>query len=360
MSPDRIKREIAAVFEVIRNRTTDDEVYILCPVPGCGDKTGNRSINVKTLRTHCWRCSDPQPHHLKTLFRLLGHEMEDYHTMELSELEALLRGEVSKPVTPVQDIPLPEGFKPLSQNRKSCYWRFCRDMAERKHLTIEDLEEAQAGFTRSGDWEPYCIFPVREGPRTVYYQGRTYTDDGFETTKKFPSKKEVPYGPAYWVYNLDAVADLKVQLVIVVESILNMLTLHRKLRELDLHQEIISVCVFTHRLSRAQVTKFQRYPHVKEFCLLFDSDSTALANKTALALGSTLPLTVAAMPHGVNPDGTVRVTNDANDDVEAALGAVADRQPPSSVTALQAKLNEPSPMKGPLYWESIAPPPSQP
>jgi len=329
MSPDKIKREIGNAFEVIKNRSTDDEIYILCPVSGCDDKTGNRSINVKTLYTHCWRCHDPQPHHVKSLFKLKGLEWADDEGSDGFEGfgQQLMEGDMRKAVTPVQDIELPTGFELLSNNRKSCYWRFCRDMAERKHLSIEDLEEAGAGFTRTGPWEPFCIFPVYEGMRCVYYQGRTYNDEGFESTKRFPGKKEVPYGPSYWVYNLDALTDLQVSRVIVVESILNALSLRHKLRELDV-AHIAPVCVFTHRLSRSQVAKFQRYRHIKEFCILFDSDSSDLAVETGARLGALLPVTVARMPHSRSADGTARLTNDANDDVEAALYAVTERQTP--------------------------------
>jgi hypothetical protein len=346
MSPDRVKREIAATFEVIKDRSTEDEIYIVCPVPGCGDRTGNRSVNVKTLRTHCWRCREPQPHHVKSLFKLKGVEWADDQSVGFEEFGLRLKGEVKKAVTPVQDIALPEGFSPLAKNRKSCYWRFCQNMAERKHLGIEDLEEAGAGFTRTGDWEPFCIFPVYEGVRCVYYQGRTYSDEGFETTKKFPSKKEVPYGPSFWVYNLDALADPNVRLVIIVESILNVLTIRRRLRELDI-RDIIPVCIFTHRLSRSQTAKLQRYRHIKEFCILFDSDSSDLALETGARLRTVLPVSVARMPHGKNADGTTRLTNDANDDVEAALYAVTERDAPHTADVKRMRMGKDFPgMRG--------------
>lgn len=341
MSPDRVKSEIAKSFEVVSGRSTADEIYILCPVPGCEDRTGNRSINVKTLRSHCWRCRDPQPHHVKALYRLKGLEWLEDGTDGFEDFaDRLAEVEVKRAVTPVQTVELPEGFSLLSENRRSCYWRFCADMAERKHLSIEDLEEAGAGFTRSGPWEPFCIFPVYEGTRCVYYQGRTYSDEGFETTKKFPSKKEITYGPGYWVYNLDALADREVSLVIVVESVLNVLSLRRKLRELGSDREIVPVCIFTHRVSRSQAAKFQRYRHVKEFCLLFDSDSSALALESGARLRASLSVTVARMPHGKNADGSQRLTNDANDDVEAALYAVTEREKPSFEAASHLSLGK--------------------
>lgn len=327
MSPDKLRHEIASTFQIIPDRSSEDEICILCPVPGCGDKSGNRYINVKTLFSHCWRCSNKQPSHVRTLFHIMGLEFNDDHVLEPEELRELLRGKSQRALTPIQEVDLPPGFELLSQSRNSCYWRFCREMAERKRLNIEDLEEAGAGFTREGAWEAFCIFPVIEGPRVVYYQGRTYNDSGRDKTKKFPSKKEIPYGPSYWVYNLEALADPKIELVIVVESILNVLSLKKRLRELDL-PHIVPVCVFTHFLSRSHVAKMLRYRHVKDWCILFDSDSTELAEETALALDVILPASVAAMPKGVNPDGSIRETNDANDDVDAALIAVNDRIKP--------------------------------
>jgi hypothetical protein len=70
----------------------------------------------------------------------------------------------------------------------------------------------------------------------------------------------------------------------------------------------------------------QRYKHVKDWCMLFDSDSTELAEETAMNLSAILPTSVATMPHGQNPDGSVRETNDANDDVDTALLAVDNRK----------------------------------
>ena len=328
MSAEKLKYEIAAAFEVVKDRSSAEELVIICPVPGCGDRSGNRSINLKTGKSFCWRCQDDQPRHVAPLFRAAGIEYTEDLSLEADELQMQMAGTVQKVLTPVQDIKLPDGFSEVSKNRKSCYWRFCKRMAERKNLGIEDLEEAGAGFTREGYWEPFCIFPCYEGDRTVYYQGRTYTDEGHDTTKKFPSKKVVPYGPSYWVYNLDALQNPSVTLVILVESVLNVLSLRKRIRELGLENEIVPVCIFTHRISKAQVAKLQRYKHIKDFCILYDSDSSALASQAGVAWGTVLPISVAHMPTGIRPDGSIRLTNDANDDVDAALDAVANRGTP--------------------------------
>ena len=338
MNSTRLRHDIASAFQIVKERSTEEEICIVCPVPGCQDKSGNRYINVKTLLTHCYRCEGKSPGHVKSLFHLTGVEFaEDTLALEPADLQELLRDRSKPALTPVQNIELPEGFSPLRKNRSSCYWKFCQKMAERKHLTIRDLEDAEAGFTRIGFWEPFCIFPTYEGGRTVYYQGRTYLDDNTDSTKKFPSKKDVPYGARYWIYGLDALADPSIRMVIVVESILNLLSLKKKLRETS-QPDIMPICVFTHFLSRSQVTKMQRYPHIKEWCLLFDSDSTGLAESTALKLNALLPASVAKMPPGLEPDGTVRETNDANDDVEAAMKAIDKRHAPSDAATISAKL----------------------
>lgn len=328
MSPDKLEHAIASAFTVVKDRTTSSEICIICPVPGCQDKTGNRFVNTKTLFTHCYRCEGKQPRHVKSLFWSVGLEFEDQHILEPDELQALLKGKVQPALTPVQEVELPTGFQILRENRHTCYWRFCKAMADRKHLAIEDLEEAEAGFTREGLWEPFCIFPVTEGPRVVYYQGRTYTDEWYDRTKKFPSRAVVPYGMGYWIYNLDALAAPEIELVVVVESILNVLSLKKRLRELGLRQ-IAAICVFTHFVTRSQIAKMMRYTHIKEWCLLFDSDSTELAEGTAMSISTVLRTTLAEMPKGTNPDGTVRKTNDANDDVDSALTAIWERRKPN-------------------------------
>jgi hypothetical protein len=330
MSVEHLRREIASAFQVVRDRSTDEEICIICPVPGCADKSGNRYINVKTRLTHCYRCEGKSPGHVKGLFRLMGVDFDDdEQVLEPEQLLDMLKGTGKKALTPVQNIDLPEGFRQLKDNQGSCYWKFCKKMAERKHLEIEDLEEAGAGFTRVGDWEPFCIFPVYEGDRTVYYQGRTYLDDNTETTKKFPNRKVVPYGARYWVYNLDALAKSSLRLAVVVESVLNLLSLKKKIREIGESNLVVPVCVFTHALSLSQVAKMRRYSHIQEWCFLFDSDSTNLAEIAANSLSSVLPVTVAEMPHGKSPDGTTRKTNDPNDDVEAAIKAIEKRHQPN-------------------------------
>lgn len=340
MSPDKLRHEIASAFQINKERSSDEEVCILCPVPGCEDKSGNRFINAKTLYTHCWRCHGQQPSHVRTLFQIVGLEFEDQHVLEPEELRELLRGTPEKAMTPIQEVKLPDGFQFLSENRQSCYWRFCRELAERKNLAIEDLEDAHAGFTRDGEWEPFCIFPVIEGPRVVYYQGRTYNDSGKDRTKKFPSKKEIPYGQSYWVYNLDALSDEKAEIAVIVESILNVLSLKKRLRELDL-THIVPVCVFTHYVTRSQITKIRRYRHLKELCFLYDSDSTELAEDTAKSVDALIPCSVASMPAGTNADGSVRATNDANDDVDTALIAINERAKPNPNKIKSIKLYPP-------------------
>lgn len=341
MNIERLRHQIASAFEIVKERSTNEEIVIICPVPGCPDKSGNRSINTKTLLTHCHRCAPGAPGHLKSLFRSIGLSLEDEESaLDPAELLSLLHEEKRPALTPVQHVSLPEGFETLSENRDCCYWRFCKQMAERKNLGIEDLEEAGAGFTREGDWEPFCIFPVYESGRTVYYQGRTYLDDGFEKTKKFPSRKVVPYGAKYWVYGLDALASPKVKIVVIVESILNHLSLRRKLRETGDLEQVVPVCVFTHALSVAQVAKLKRYTHIAEWCILFDSDSYHLAQMTGCRLSVELPVVVAEMPHGKNPDGTLRLTNDANDDVESALVAISRSQAPREESVSLGKWNK--------------------
>lgn len=341
VNADRLRYQIESSFQVVKDRSTPEEICIICPVPGCQDKTGNRYLNVKTLLTHCYRCEGKSVGHIRSLFKIVGVVFDDDQAMEPEQLKDMMRGPVKKALTPVQNVDLPEGFSLLRKNRESCYWQFCKEMAERKNLGIEDLEQTDAGFTREGDWEPFCIFPVYENGRTVYYQGRTYLDDGFDKTKKFPSKHKVPYGASYWIHNIDALSGKDVRLVIVVESILNELSLKREIAKIGEEGKIVPVCVFTHKITTAQFAKMRRFPAIKEWCLLFDSDSTRDADLTAQELSSVLPVTVAEMPHGINQDGSVRKTNDANDDVKAALQAISTRRLVNKSIVLASKHNKP-------------------
>lgn len=213
----------------------------------------------------------------------------------------------------VVDVRLPKGFIPLEDEPKSAYAKWIEKMAIRKHLSLKDFIRAGVGFTRKDDWEPFAIFPVMEWDKLVYYQGRTYNEEPGEVTKKFPSRQQVPYGSRYWVYNVDALRDKSVTRVIVVESILNVLSLKREIRRLGV-EGVAPVCIFKHAISPTQATKLRAFRHVEEFCLMFDEDATADAWRSVSKnlrdrSESGVEFTVAEMPEGV----------DANDDAELAI-----------------------------------------
>jgi hypothetical protein len=181
-------------------------------------------------------------------------------------------------------------------------------MAERKNLGWKDMTKAGVGFTRTTpEWEPFAIFPVTEWNRTVYYQGRTYIDTPGQSTKKFPSKRVVPTGSSQWVYNIDKLRQ-GAHTAIVVESILNVLSLERELEHLGV-TGVVPIAIFKHKISSPQWEKIKGCRHLKEVCLMFDDDALAEAQKTASTYVNHCKLTVVEMPKGV----------DANDDAQMAM-----------------------------------------
>lgn len=319
-----LKRIVHALFDVVENRSTDTEMTIICPQPGCGDSSGNRSINLQTGVTNCWRCGVAGP--LVKWAAKLGHEIDTddeglYFDNDL-KLEGLEFTKKTGEMVPyVNDITLPSGFVPLADEPDSGYARLVARMAKRKNLTLEDFIAARAGFTRTNPrWEPYCIFPTHEWDNLVYYQGRTYSDTPGESTKRFPSKYEIPLGSRYWVYNIDALRQKTARKAVVVEAIFNVLSLKRVLRD----PSVVPIAVFKHKLSRAQVFKIAQCRHLEEVNLMFDSDATGEAWASCAGLVNQFEVTVTEMPHKVDP----------NDDAVRALELFGKRRKFSSVSRL--------------------------
>jgi hypothetical protein len=213
-------------------------------------------------------------------------------------------------------------------------------LAERKRLRLEDFIQVGAGFTRRDPyWQPFCIFPVFEGTTAVYFQGRSWYDEPDLPTKQFPSRREVEFGARYWLHNMDEVQHFGTPIVLIVESILNVLSLRRKIREQGLKREVGVVAVFKHAVSKEQAYKLIQLPFIQEICLLFDADATTAAwsQVRRFRRGRAVQMSVAAMPPALGAP-----TLDPNDDVDAAWKAFEEREPHRISTALTHRLEEAS------------------
>lgn len=324
MISDSLKHEIENTFHVISARSSADELMFICPE--CGDQSGNRSVNLKSGKTHCWRCGKGKSG--KGLFtawaRSLGYTFSETtsYTGETVE-DVFTRAPKATPsiVPLVQEVKLPEGFTPISARPTGVYTRLIVDMARRKNLDYEDFASAGVGYTSDDPyWEAYAIFPVVEYNTPVYYQGRTYVDIPGESTKRFPSRSYVKYGAANWIYGIDDVRDRSPEIVVVVESILNVLSLRRKFAELG-WKSLVPVCVFKHHISQVQSIKLLRCKSIKEVCMLFDHDAIEETWKAVGNLSNKTTVTVAEMPM---KDGNKKL--DPNDDVDAAVEAIEKRK----------------------------------
>lgn len=288
--------------------------------------------------TNCWRCGALKGHRgpfLKWLAHL-GIDTSDFAvdvdtSQDINDLT--LNDAVKAASNFVIEVALPKGFTALTQDRDSVYWRLIKRMAEKKHLTIDDFERAGVGFTReSPAWEPFAIFPIVEWGHTVYYQGRLYgtAPDGMKGTKKFPSKKALPVGARHWVYNIDKVRTFKPRVLVIVESILNVLSFEKEAQRRGLtSSDVVAVAVFKHAISSEQLTKILGLKSVQEVVLLFDSDAMASAWESAVDLSALRTLTVCTMPDGI----------DANDDAAVALDAFYARKSVNPGNVLEARLN---------------------
>lgn len=314
-----IKLNAESLFQVVKARSTSEELVIICPQPGCGDRSGNRSINLKTGATNCWRCNKASRNFFQWC-RQLGYEVDEDGVdtgMTATDAQTMLGnvGKHAKVLVPVvSGIRLPQGFETCADNPKSVYTRLIGEMAVKKHLRLDDMLEAGVGFTRNNPrWEPYAIFPVLEWQRVVYFQGRKYRSKPGESTKLFPTRQEAPLSSKYWIYGLDELRSGTASTAIVVESILNVLSLRKELRKRGQLNQVVPVCVFKHAISQPQLIKLLGVKHLKEVCLMFDRDALKASWDQASRLADRKRVTIAELPD----IGEAKL--DANDDVELAL-----------------------------------------
>src|SRR4051812_49135424 len=52
-----LKSQVEALFEVVRHKSTSEELAFICPEPTCTDKSGHRSVNLKSGKTGCFICN---------------------------------------------------------------------------------------------------------------------------------------------------------------------------------------------------------------------------------------------------------------------------------------------------------------
>ena len=320
-------------FKVVSERSTSSEIVIICEQ--CGDTTGNRSVSVKTGLTNCFRCNVGGS--FVWWARKLGYQIEDdllpKNAAPIEHLNFNPSVDQRELLPVVADIKLPEGFTYCHAKPDSIYTKLIGKMAARKNLATVDFLEAKVGYTKiCTKWEPYAIFPVTEYGRTVYYQGRTYVDVPGESTKLFPNRQEAPYGARYWIYGIDELRASKAPVAIVVESILNVLSLRRYMLENGL-TGAAPVCIFKHYLSKPQARKLMQVKAVKEICLLYDHDAIQASWQKSPLLIDRVKTSVAEMPPG--PGGE---KNDANDDPAAAWQAFENRKVSDGRNALAANL----------------------
>lgn len=335
MTGNTLKATVKSLFTVVRERSTDEEIVIICPQPGCGDATGNRSVSVKNGKTSCWKCNVGGD--FVRWARRLGYSVEDNVSAASIKEVINLRPEQRSILPVVTDVKLPEGFTKCRDSLKSVRTRLIGEMAVRKNLALQDMLDCDAGWTSKNPlWEPFTIFPVYEYGKVVYYQGRTYCDVPDETTKKFPSRHELKWGARYWIYNIDALMKHEARVALVVESILNVLSLKKLFRKLGI-KHIVPVAVFKHAVSYEQYVKLSRVRHLEEVCMLFDHDAVALSWKDAQKFTNMFKITVAEMPAG---EGNARL--DPNDDVELAWNVFQQRHPYRLTRSLERRLFEQS------------------
>ena len=319
-----LRSAVESLFDTVPSRSTKDELVFVCPL--CGDVNGNRSVNLKTGKTGCWRCKSGGDFVRWCKANGYDVDLEAPPVPTINELDAMLgsldtRGKSVHSFVP--EVQLPRGFTPLAKEPDSAYAKLIGNMAVRKRLTLADFINAGVGFTRDDfKWEPYAIFPVYEWGRVVYYQGRTYTDIPGESTKKFPRRDELPLGAGNWVYNWDKLYQ-KGGIAIIVEAMLNVLSLEKELEKRGM-DDFVPVAIFKHDVSKQQLVKILSCRNLKEVVIMYDGGFSNDADEDAPSFSSHVKTTVVELPG----------KNDPNDDAALAVDLLDSRRQPKTYTLL--------------------------
>src|SRR5262252_3415460 len=171
MRGNSLRHAVESLFQVVRERNAGDEIYFVCPEHDCGDVTGNRSVNLKSGKTFCWRCSKGGD--FIKWARKLGYDTsDDQETFlcqePLAEMDFSFKRDQRTLLPLIRAVKLPYGFRYCHENQHNVYTELIAEMARRKRLAIEDLFRARVGFTKVDPrWEPYAIFPVFEDNEPV-------------------------------------------------------------------------------------------------------------------------------------------------------------------------------------------------
>lgn len=336
MKGTQLKRTVEHLFDVIPGRSAGDELVFICPNPSCPDQTGNRSVNLKTGLTGCWRCNTGG------LFipwaRSLGHDvdttgMDDPSAESLQELlDEIRKGENVGRISVLSTwakCDLPSDVRRCEEYQNSWHSRKIEQMMIGKNLDWQAVLDADVHFTREdGRWEPYAIFPVKEWNEIVYFQGRKYDPEpGDKKTKLFPPRATHPMGSKYWVYGIDEIRAKPPKTLIVVESILNVLSLRWELTEQGL-DDVDVVCVFKHNVSPFQIAKICSISGIEEINFMYDADSTASSWANAEKFSNTRKVSVTEIDPHMGP------TTDANDDARHAVLKFRQRKEFSAASSL--------------------------
>ena len=312
-------------FEVVPSRCTKGEIVFLCP--SCGDTSGNRSVNVASGLTNCWRCGSGGD--FIRWCRRIGHEVdiEAPPVPTLNELSAITDSlSHLRPVSSgfVDEVKLPRGFTPLTRDPDCAYAKLIGRMAVRKRLTLQDFMKAGVGFTRDDPkWEPYAIFPNYEWGRVTYYQGRTYTEEPTEgSTKLFPSRAELPLGSGNWVYNVDKLRDVG-GVAVIVEAILNVLSLERELAARGL-SNFVPVAIYKHKVSPVQLRKILACKKLTEVAIMYDGGFVEHADADTANFKSHVKTSVVELPG----------RDDPNDDAAQAVDQLLARRAASRLSVV--------------------------
>jgi hypothetical protein len=301
-SPLSLRLAVESLFDVVPSRSTRDELVFICPL--CGDQTGNRSVNLKTGKTGCWRCKSGGDFVRWCRSNNYDVDLESPAVPTMGELDQLVGSldAEEKPMSSfVTEVELPRGFTKLADVPRGAYATLIGRMAVKKHLSLDDFIKAGVGFTRDDPkWEPYAIFPVFEWGRVVYYQGRTYTDVPGQATKRFPSRSVLPVGSGNWVYNWDKLRG-QGGVAVIVEAILNVLSVEKELAQRGL-AGYVPVALFKHKVSKPQLVKILSCRGLKEVALMYDGGFTDDADADAANFSSHVKTTVVELPGKDDPN----------------------------------------------------------
>lgn len=217
---DSIKGKLYNYFKTRLNTKKSTKGWSRTDCIYCGGKF-TFGLHIDKRKAHCFKCGE----HKSPVELLMDIEnfttlQEAYRLLNLQEEYEQYDGRVSTGPIEYKELTLPESFTPILYE-SSIMGKLAQKYLKKRRFNIDKLARKGVGYCTAGEYEGYIIFPFYQKSKLVFFQGRTFLNNG--PKMRNPPEEDFGIGKTQILYNADALYIYNK--VYLVESITNAETL---------------------------------------------------------------------------------------------------------------------------------------